>query len=63
MALNGFGPPLKVERTEKHWIDDEDWKYFYKDTNYCRELIAEHWLWYWLTDFKFYGAERVEDNN
>lgn len=62
MSLGGgrFGPPLKTERTEKHWVDDDEWRFFYKDQNYCKSLIEDYWFYYWLTDFKFYGAERIE---
>jgi hypothetical protein len=59
-----FGPPLKSKHTEKHWIEDDDWKFYFKDKNYCKELIHDYWMYYWLEGFKYYGAEWMfEDNN
>lgn len=66
MSLGGgrFGPPLKTEHMNKEWPS----KYLgygreiLKNRTILNRLDYELDLFVWLTDFKFYGAEYLEDN-
>ena len=68
MSLGGgrFGPPLKVERTEKVWNIKDDhgrkrgYHWIYNDS---QAFNARQHLRGWLLYYKFYGAERIVEDN
>jgi hypothetical protein len=71
MSLGGgrFGPPLKVERTEKHWKLPSLAVFLLKDmvrlmgTEYqCENIRLFNYYVNYLETPRFYGAEYFENN-
>lgn len=58
LGCGRFGPPLKVERTEKRWPPNLNAEYFMNKV-FSEDIVLVTWLES-LISTKFYGAEFID---